>query len=453
MRQPQANDIISVSELNHQARSILERNLQSVWLEGEISNLAAPASGHLYFSLKDKNAQVRCAMFRGANRSLRFAPQNGTAVLIYAKVTLYEARGEFQLVAEHMEEAGEGALRRQFEELKARLGAEGLFAEEHKQALPALPRSIGIVTSPSGAAVRDILNILRRRFPSIPVVVYPTAVQGAPAIQGIASALQAADGHHDLIILARGGGSLEDLWAFNEEVVARAIFATSTPVISGVGHETDFTIADLVADVRAPTPSGAAELAVPDRKDWLRHLEQLNRRTLRSASLLLGQFSGKLQQAEHRLNRCSPAAVLQQRTLLLDDLSRRMAQSMRQITESKNNKINNLLNLIKLNSPQRKLQLEHARLRFCRSGLQTGIRQRLEQTAHRVALQGGKLHAISPLATLDRGYAIVSTADGGRVIAGVAALQAGQTVSTRLADGEFSATVTVVNKRNCKTPE
>ena len=448
MRQQQANDIISVSELNRQARSMLERNLPSVWLEGEISNLAAPASGHLYFSLKDKNAQVRCAMFRGANRSLQFSPQNGMAVLIYARVTLYEARGEFQLVAEHMEAAGEGALRRQFEALKARLGAEGLFAEEHKQALPALPGSIGIVTSPSGAAVRDILHILRRRFPSIPLVIYPTPVQGAPAIKGIVSALQAADGQHDLIILARGGGSLEDLWAFNEEAVARAIFATTTPVISGVGHETDFTIADLVADVRAPTPSGAAELAVPDRSDWLRHLQQLNRRTLRSAGLVLSQFIGKLQQAEHRLSRCSPAAVLQQRALLLDDLSSRMSQNVKQNIEFNRNKINNLINLIKLNSPQRKLQREQERLRFCQSGLQAGIRQTLEQCAHRLALQGSKLHAISPLATLDRGYAIVSDTSGGKVITSIGSVKTGQTVSTRLADGEFAATVTTVTPAN-----
>ncbi|MDG1462960.1 MAG: exodeoxyribonuclease VII large subunit, partial [Gammaproteobacteria bacterium] len=218
MRQPPANEVISVSELNRQARSLLESGLQQVWLEAEISNLASPASGHIYFSLKDKTAQVRCAMFKGSNRQLRFKPENGMAVLVHAKVSIYEARGEYQLVADHMEEAGEGQLRRQFEELKARLDAEGLFSEEQKKTLPEIPSNIGIVTSPSGAAVRDILHILKRRFPTIPVTIYPTAVQGDAAIMQIAKAIAMADEHSDLIILARGGGSLEDLWAFNEEV-------------------------------------------------------------------------------------------------------------------------------------------------------------------------------------------------------------------------------------------
>ena len=264
-------EVFSVSALNRDARRIIESNFGVIWVEGEISNLARPSSGHMYWSLKDDNAQVRCAMFRQANRSLTFAPKNGLQVLARARVSLYETRGEFQLIVDFLEEAGEGLLRRRFEELKRKLAAEGLFETERKQQLPALPRRIGVVTSPSGAAVRDILSVLRRRFPWVQVVIYPTLVQGATAAYEIAQTLELADsrGDCDLLILARGGGSLEDLWSFNEEIVARAIAALDTPLISGVGHEIDFTIADFVADVRAPTPSGAAEIAVPDQAEWL----------------------------------------------------------------------------------------------------------------------------------------------------------------------------------------
>ena len=279
-----AREIFTISQLNAQARMLLERGLGSVWLEGEISNLARPASGHWYFSLKDESAQVRCAMFRNRSMLVRFPVKDGARVLARGRVSLYEARGEFQVVIDHLEEAGEGALRRRFEELKRKLLAEGLFEATLKKPLPTLPRRIGVITSPTGAALRDILHVLRRRFPAVPVLVYPVAVQGEAAPREIVQALQLAAARRecDVLILARGGGSLEDLMAFNEESVARAIHACGIPIISGVGHETDVTIADFVADERAPTPSGAAERSVPDSAEYLRALGALERNLTQS---------------------------------------------------------------------------------------------------------------------------------------------------------------------------
>ena len=267
---PFARDVYTVSRLNLDARSILEEAFSTVWIEGEVSNLARPRSGHMYFTLKDESCQVRCAMFRMHNRALSFAPGDGMQVLAHARVSLYPERGEFQLIVQYMEEAGAGALRRAFDALKSRLGAEGLFDAGHKRPLPVLPRCIGVVTSPTGAAVRDILSVLGRRFPAVPVVIHPVPVQGAGAAEAIARMIDLAceRSECDVLILARGGGSLEDLWAFNEEVVARAMHRASIPVVTGVGHEVDFTIADLVADLRAPTPSAAAESVVPDASEW-----------------------------------------------------------------------------------------------------------------------------------------------------------------------------------------
>ena len=273
-------DVYSVSRLNREVRTLLERGFGMIWLEGEISNFSRPSSGHWYFSLKDAGAQVRCAMFRQRNMSCAFTARDGQKVLVRARIGLYEPRGEFQLLVEHMEDAGLGALRRRFDELAAALAAEGLFAPERKRPLPALPKRIGVVTSPTGAALRDILHVLARRFPAVPVLIYPVAVQGAQAAAEIVAAIQLAGkrAECDVLILARGGGSLEDLWAFNDERLARVIAASSIPVISGVGHEIDFTIADFAADVRAPTPSAAAELAVPDALEWLSAVGRLGTR-------------------------------------------------------------------------------------------------------------------------------------------------------------------------------
>src|ERR1700727_2102992 len=276
-------DIYSVSRLNREVRVLLERGFGSVWLEAEISNFAKPSSGHWYFSLKDAAAQVRCCMFRQRNMLCGFAPRDGQKVLVRARIGLYEQRGEYQLVVDHMEDSGQGALKRQFEELSAKLSQEGLFAAERKRALPGLPKRIGIITSPTGAAVRDILHVLARRFPEAAVLIYPVPVQGAQAAEEIVAALSLAGrrAECDVLILARGGGSLEDLWSFNDERLARAIVASPIPVITGIGHEIDFTIADFAADVRAPTPSAAAELAVPDGEEWLASLARIGQRLRR----------------------------------------------------------------------------------------------------------------------------------------------------------------------------
>jgi exodeoxyribonuclease VII large subunit len=393
-------EVYTVSRLNREARMLLEAGLPPCWIEGELSNFARPASGHWYFTLKDADAQVRCAMFRSANSRVRVAPKDGLHVLIRARVSLYEARGEYQLIAEHLEEAGEGALRRRFEELKARLAAEGLFDTALKRALPRLPRRIGVVTSPTGAAIRDILHVLARRFPAVPVLIYPVPVQGAGAAAAIAAAIRLASERRDadVLILARGGGSLEDLWAFNEEPVARAIRAAAIPVVSGVGHEVDFTIADFAADVRAPTPSGAAEIVVPDRAEWRRNLVATQERLARGWRRLGGQARERLAWLLRRLELTHPRTRLAARAQRLDELEARLGRA---------------------------------------------LRRELAQAAARLAAAARTLNAVSPLATLERGYAIVTRADG-RVVRAAADVTPGDSVRARTAAGLFAATVTSV---------
>ena len=320
-------DVFTVSRLNRTARTILEDSFPLLWVEGEISNLSRPSSGHWYFSLKDEAAQVRCAMFRNRNMYMNVSPQNGDQVLLRAQVSLYENRGDYQLIVEHLEDAGDGALRRAFELLKQRLAKEGLFDAARKRPLPALPRRIGVITSPHGAALRDILSVLRRRYPAIPVLIYPTAVQGASAAQEIAAAVRLASTRNecDVLIVARGGGALEDLWAFNEEVVARALHACTIPVVTGVGHETDFTIADFVADQRAPTPSVAAEMVSPNRAEWQRRLTQLDHRVVNFITTRLADGNRTLNWLTTRLQH--PAQRLARQAQRVDELELRMQRA------------------------------------------------------------------------------------------------------------------------------
>jgi exodeoxyribonuclease VII large subunit len=393
-------DIYSVSRLNREARILLETGLATLWLEGEISNFSRPGSGHWYFTLKDSAAQVRCAMFRSANLRVRVTPKDGLQVLIRGRVGLYESRGEFQLVAEHIEEAGEGALRRRFDELKARLAAEGLFDLGRKQALPSLPRRIGVITSPTGAAIRDILHVLKRRFAAIPVLIYPTAVQGTGAAAEIASMLRLANTRKevDLLILARGGGSLEDLWAFNEEVVARAVAASDIPIITGIGHEVDTTIADFVADVRAPTPSGAAELAVPDRAEWLRAIANGLRRLRAGWEQRHQRAHERLRWLAMRLQRVHPREQLTRRAQRIDELEARLQRA--------------------------------ANARFSNAKTRLGSAMRT-------------LHAVSPLATLNRGYAIVIKTNG-TIVKSTQELTLGETITARVGDGQVRAQITEI---------
>ena len=451
---PPPREIFTISRLNREARVLLERGLGSLWLEGEISNLSRPSSGHWYFSLKDEAAQVRCAMFRQRNLQVRFPVKDGAHVLARGRVSLYEARGEFQVVIDHLEEAGEGALRRRFEELKARLGAEGLFESRHKQPLPRLPGRIGVITSPTGAALRDILHILRRRFPAVPVLIYPVAVQGESAPREIEQALRLASARRDcdVLIVARGGGSLEDLWAFNDEAVARAIFACPIPVVSGVGHEVDFTIADLVADERAPTPSGAAERVVPDRAEWLRGFALAAQRVQTGMRRRLNELRNGLGVREQRLARTHPGVRLRQHAQRLDELEERLKLAARASIERARARHSAAASLLLRASPAIRVQSQRIRLDAARRALNAGIRGSITTAQRRFELAGRTLHAVSPLATLDRGYAIVADA-AGKVVRDAATLAAGDRVEARLARGRISATVTGTAQDGATVPE
>jgi len=435
--------ILTVSSLNRQARILLEDTLGRVWVEGEISNLARPGSGHLYWSLKDEKAQVRCAMFRQHNRLLKFTPANGQQVLARGQVGLYEARGEFQLVVDNLEEAGEGLLRLRFEKLKRKLAAEGLFDAERKKPLPRLPTRIGVVTSPSGAAVRDVLTVLRRRFPAVRVLVYPTTVQGEPAAAEIAQTLALADerGECDLLILTRGGGSLEDLWPFNEEIVARALAQLSTPVIVGVGHEIDFTIADFVADVRAPTPSGAAELAVPDRAEWLQRLALLAQQLSKATTQRVADPRRVLETLAHRLNRSHPGVQLRESSQRLDELGVRLRLRMTQTVTEHRAWLGRLTAMLLGATPRHQLDSLRNRLHWAARELERAVGGVLSRQQSRLALAERALQSVSPLGTLARGYAIVTTEDEGRLVTDARTVPPSAGIEVRLARGELSATV------------
>jgi exodeoxyribonuclease VII large subunit len=441
-------DVFTVSRLNREARRLLEGGLPNLWVSGEISNLARPGSGHIYFTLKDDQAQVSCAMFRGNNRKLTFQPENGSQVLVQAKVSIYEARGNYQLIVEHMEDGGEGLLRRKFEELKVSLGEAGLFDEQHKQSLPKLPGRIGIVTSPTGAAIRDILHILKRRFPAAEVIIYPTRVQGKGANDEIVSALELAIERNecDVLIISRGGGSLEDLWSFNEENVARAIYACPLPIISGVGHEIDFTIADLVADVRAPTPSGAAELVTPDKDELLRTLAALDRRGGLSLQRLWSAQADIQQQLSQRLNRMHPGAVLNQLQQRTDELIRRLIAGTQEQLETQQDEYRQLSLRLRNAVPAEKLARLTERLNARQQQLASEMRHIINTVSSRAAVAAGSLNAVSPLATLERGYAIVRDSGSGKLVSDVSKLNPGDSISTQLANGQFDATIDSISK-------
>jgi exodeoxyribonuclease VII large subunit len=390
--------VYSVARLNREARLLLESGLGRVWVEAEISNFARPSSGHWYFSLKDSEAQLRCAMFRQRNQFARFTPRDGQQVLARGRVSLYEPRGDYQLIVEQLEEAGLGALQRAFEQLRDRLAAEGLFAPGRKRALPAAPQTIGVITSPTGAALRDILHILARRYAAAAVIVYPVPVQGAAAAPAIAAALDQASARAecDVLILARGGGSLEDLWAFNDERVARAIARAAVPVVAGIGHETDVTIADFVADRRAPTPSGAAELVAPDTGGWLRQLARLGARFAAAMQRQLADDVQRLTILRHRLERAHPGARLTQSSQKLDDLEQR---------------------------------------------LQRAWREQAQRARARIELAARALQAVSPLATLARGFAVLTRGRDGALLTDVAAVADGEDIDARLGRGSLRARV------------
>ncbi|WP_406672003.1 exodeoxyribonuclease VII large subunit [Natronospira sp.] len=449
LQPPEPAQIWTVSRLNREARFALEQGFPALWIEGEISNLARPASGHLYFSLKDESAQVRCAMFRPQQRNLGFRPENGEKVLVRARVGLYEARGEFQLKVEAMEPAGVGALQRAFEALKQKLAAEGLFDEAIKRPLPAMPRRIGVVTSPTGAAIRDIITTLGRRYPMGEVIVYPVPVQGDGAAEKIAAMLSTAGRREecDVILLARGGGSLEDLWSFNEEVVARAIRACPIPVVAGVGHEVDFTIADLAADYRAPTPTGAAEAVSPDSTEWVQWLRQREQRLERAINARLQQSRERVTTLQRRLSLRHPGQYLQQQAQRLDELERRAGRIIRRRLNDEYRRLNHLRERLQLASPAVGLDRSKQRLQELRQRMIRAMERRCGQQRQKLGALARTLHTVSPLATLERGYAIVESPDGG-IIRNADQLMAGDEIRARLARGRVSAHVIEVQRED-----
>jgi exodeoxyribonuclease VII large subunit len=435
-------DVYSVSRLNREVKLLLERGFGFLWLEAEISNLSRPSSGHWYFSLKDANAQVRCCMFRQRNMLCRFSVKDGQKVMVRARLSLYEPRGEYQLVIEHMEDAGLGALQRQFEQLAAKLSAEGLFANERKRPLPKLPTRIGIITSPTGAAVRDILHVLARRFAAIPVLIYPVSVQGAAATAEVCAAIATAGRRADcdVLILARGGGSLEDLWAFNQEALARAIVASPIPIVTGIGHEIDFTIADFCADVRAPTPSAAAEIVVPDAEEWLVSLRRIGARLQRALIRSMESRAQRLRWLSGRAALVSPTARLAQQAQRLDELEQRLSSAMGRWLAERRSDVNELRSVLWQASPIARVQGAAARQKLLFSRLRAAAFNNLRQARERLAPLERTLKAVSPLATLQRGYAIVVSAEG-RILRDAAEAAPGSIIEARLAQGSLRAKV------------
>lgn len=460
-------NVVSVSDLNRTARRLLEGEFSIVYVEGEISNFASPSSGHWYFTLKDDKAQLRCAMFRNRNQRTRFEPKNGLQVIVRGKISLYEGRGEFQLIAEHLEEAGDGALRRAYEKLRARLLAEGLFDESTKKPLPVMPRHVGIITSATGAAIHDVLNVMQRRFPAVNISIIPVQVQGDESAAQIAHALDFANHYKadpfDLILLTRGGGSLEDLWSFNTEIVARAIFASDLPVVCAVGHESDVSIADFVADLRAPTPSAAAELITPDIKDWLANLQRLHKDIDNQMNSILARHQDHLRHITRRLRH--PGRRLQDLHQRLDDMEIRLKNNLayrlgtvnldvisarlQSAVLRKLEKLNGEVKLLARGvvNPQPKIMAAGKHTTELASNLKRLISHVQEKKRLGFENLVQKLHALSPLSTLNRGYAIVSSEEG-HVIRHASELNKGDVIKARLAQGQLIAEVQSVSTEN-----
>jgi len=436
--------ILTVSLLNRQARSLLEHNFPAVAVEGEISNLATPASGHWYFTLKDKQSQLRCAMFRNRNQLLRFKPRNGLQVIVRGKLSIYEGRGDYQLITEGMEEAGDGALRRAFEELKAKLQAEGLFNDELKQEIGTDYQHIGIITSATGAAIKDMVSVFGRRFPSIKLTLIPVAVQGGDAPAEIGNAIRLANSlakklKLEALIVGRGGGSLEDLQAFNDESVARAIFNSELPITSAVGHEIDFTIADFVADLRAPTPSAAAELMSPDQADTYDTLEAYEQQLSYSLKGKIQELRNSLQWLQRQLKR--PDRRLQQHAQTLDRLENQMGRAIRLRLQQTRNEISVQRRALYASAPDSTFKVLTGKLLTARNRLQLGIKTKLDKQKQQLAEFTRGLNAVSPLQVLARGYSITYN-ENGHVIRESQRVKTGDSIQSTLADGVITSTVT-----------
>ncbi len=446
-------DIYSVSRLNQEARSLLEGRFPSLWVEGEVSNLSRPSSGHLYFSLKDARAQIRCALFQSRAFLFRDCPRNGQHVLARGRVSLYEPRGDYQIIVDFVEEAGAGALRRAYDALRLRLEGEGLFAPERKRPLPRFPRQIGVVTSPGGAAVRDVLATLRRRCPGLPVLVHPVPVQGEGAAERVAQTLRLASRRRDcdVLLLVRGGGSLEDLWAFNEEIVARAIVECAVPVVTGIGHETDVTIADFAADLRAATPTAAAELASPDRSEWLGKIGSLDDRLQRAARQRLNRPRQRLDEMEQRLYRLQPRRRLQEHHQRIDELEQRLRQALRNRLDRERLKLGGLAGRLRARTPAVRLGEGRRQLPALAARLRAATNHRLRAASQRLRILSGRLDALSPLATLNRGYAILRRPADHAILRRASEARVGETVEALLSEGRLHCAIEAVFQPDAAT--
>lgn len=435
-------NIFTVSRLNAEVRLLLENEMGIVWLIGEISNFSAPVSGHWYFTLKDSQAQVKCAMFRGNNRYVTFKPKAGQQVLVKARLSLYEPRGDYQIIVESMQPEGDGRLQQQFDELKMKLAAEGLFAQANKQALPEHPRCVGVITSKTGAVLFDILDVLKRRDPSLPVVIYPTLVQGEEAATQIAQAIGRANSRQecDVLIVGRGGGSQEDLWCFNHEVVARTIAASQIPIISAVGHEVDVTIADFVADMRAPTPSAAAELVSRDNSHKEQAYATRHQHLIRALHGYLQHQAHLLTTYQHRLDKQHPSHRLQRQSQQLDELTQRLEQAILRRLVRIQQRLDRIQYRLQLNSPTVHLTECQTRLQRAEYQLHHAMQHHLVQLRHQLALAAEKLDAVSPLSTLQRGYSITMT-EQGQIVRQATDVQSGEQLITHLSDSKIYSQV------------
>jgi len=440
--------VYTPGELNREVRMHIEMGFPRILLEAEISNLSRPASGHMYFSLKDDKAQIRCALFRSAASRLGIRPENGMKVLARGRISLYEPRGDFQMIVDGLQDAGEGLLRRQFEEMKQKLEAEGLFDPAHKKALPTYPLRIAVVTSPGGAAVRDILHVLDRRWPIAQVRLYPASVQGADAPSEILKAIHSANRHKwaEILIVGRGGGSLEDLAAFNEEIVARAVFESDIPLISAVGHETDFSICDFVADLRAPTPSAAAELVTPDQSALKEQFARAERQLQRRMQARLERDTQRADHLSHRLQQRHPASRLAEQSKQLEILRTTLARATRRQQAERHRNLAVLSRRLQVHHPGRKLPDLAERVSAAKQDLNRLIRAYLHHQRQGLTDLARTLNAVSPLETIGRGYAVVTSARSGDVVSSVGQVQTGQTIITQLRDGRLTSVVDTIDE-------
>ena len=447
--------IYTPSELNREVRMHIEMGFPRILLEAEISNLSKPASGHLYFTLKDNKAQIRCALFRSSASRLSIHPENGMKVLARGRISLYEPRGDFQLIVDSLRDAGEGLLRRQFEELKKKLEGEGLFDPTFKQPLPPYPLRIGVVTSPGGAAVRDILHVLARRWPVAKVRLYPVSVQGNEAPREILTALQAANEQNwaEILIVGRGGGSLEDLLAFNDEAVARAVFASGIPVISAVGHETDFSICDFVADLRAPTPSAAAELATPNQAVLKESFARNERQLLRLTRDRLQRDTQGLDHLSHRLQQRHPATRLGEQAKHIDTLQKSLIRSLQHQLKERESLLANLGRRLHNQHPGRRLNDLRTKINNIRQSIDIKMNILLTQHQQKLRNLARTLNAVSPLDTIGRGYAVITSTQTGKVISSISQTQAGDPITTQLSDGRLLGTIDKVTGQTLDSNE